>query len=137
MLLALFATPAPAWEFTPGLPCILSHAEPGLDVTLTHDPTKPLFSITLTRPDPWPRADTFAIRFDGPSGLTITTNRHVLSDGGRSLTVTDTGFGNVLAGLALNTTAVALIGDQAVGFGLAGAAAPVEAFRDCRGDPSV
>ena len=135
--LLLSASPVGAWEFTPGLPCLLTHAQPDIAVELTHDPTQPLFSITLTRNEPWPTADVFSLRFEGSAGLTISTNRHQLGNGGRSLTVTDRGFGNVLAGLSLNQTAIALIGDQAVAFSLQGAAPPTEAFRACSVDPAV
>ena len=135
--LFLLASPAYAWEFTPGLPCLLNHAQGDIAVELTHDPTQPLFSITLTRAEPWPEADVFSLRFEGPAGLTISTNRHQLGNNGRSLTVTDRGFGNVLTGLSFNQTAVALIGDQAVSFSLDGAAPPTAAFRDCSVDQAV
>lgn len=135
--LILTASPVSAWEFTPGQPCLLNHAQSDIAVELTHDPTQPLFSITLTKAQPWPVADVFSLRFEGPAGLTISTNRHQLGNDGRSLTVTDRGFGNVLMGLSFNQTAVALIGDQAVSFSLEGAAPPTEAFRECSVDPAV
>lgn len=69
--------------------------------------------------------------------MTIGTDRHVLSPDGRSLTVTDTGFGNVLDGLAFNTTATALSGAEALPFDLAGAGPAVEAFRSCGVAPSA
>ncbi|MBO6707236.1 MAG: hypothetical protein JJ912_14180, partial [Roseitalea sp.] len=72
-----------------------------------------------------------AMRFDGPIGLTITTDRHIASDEGRSLTVTDSGFGNVLNGLEFNHTATALLGDRAVPVSLDGAAPAVQDFRAC------
>ncbi|MFY9209978.1 MAG: hypothetical protein WAO69_02520 [Aestuariivita sp.] len=137
LVLASLATPVTAWEFTPGLPCVLNHVEDGIAVELTHDPTQPLFTITLTRPTPWPEAEIFALSFQGGSDLTITTNRHELSDAGRSLTVTDRGFGNVLNGLILNDTATALIGGAAVPFSLTGADGPTRAFADCAVDPAV
>lgn len=135
--LLLMSAPAAAWEFTPGLPCLLTHTQAGIAVELTHDPTQPLFSITLTRAIPWPQTDVFAIRFDGPAQLTISTNRHSLGNQGRSLTVTDRGFGNVLTGLSANQTATALIGPVAASFSLDGARDPVAAFADCSVDPSV
>lgn len=79
----------------------------------------------------------FSLRFEGAAGLTISTNRHVIGNGGLSLTVTDSGFGNVLNGIAFNRQAVALIGDQAVAFSLQDAAEPTAAFRDCSVDPAV
>ena len=79
---------------------------------MTYDPSQPEpYAISLTRPDdPWPATDSFGLRFDGPAALTIGTSRHQLSADGRTLTVSDTGFGNVLDGLALNGTATALAG---------------------------
>ncbi len=135
--LAVLSGPAAAWEFTPGLPCMLTHDEPQVAVVLTHDPTQPLFSISLSRTEPWPQADVFSLRFEGAAGLTISTNRHGLSNGDRTLTVTDTGFGNVLTGLAFNQSATALIGTESVSFSLRGAQDPTEAFRDCSVDPAV
>ena len=136
-LLILTAQPAAAWDFTPGLPCVLRHDTGAARVELTYDPTQPLYTISVSRSAPLPDAPVFAIRFDGDAGQTISTNRHVLSDGGRTLTVTDTGFGNVLDGLQFNRTATALIGGEEIAFPLAGAADPVAAFRACRVDPSV
>jgi hypothetical protein len=105
---------------------------------VTYDPSQPQpYAITLTRPDGWKASDTFGLRFDGPAGMTIGTDRHVLSPDGRSLTVTDTGFGNVLEGLALNRTATALSGAEALPFDLAGARPAVEAFRACGVVPSA
>ena len=135
LALLLLPTPALGWEFTPGLPCRLTHESPDARVELTHDPMAPLYTITITRDAPWPEAPAFAMRFDGPAALSIGTDRHVLSQDGRALTVTDRGFGNVLDGLQYNTTAWAIAGDVAVPFALDGAAAPVAAFRACEGAP--
>jgi len=134
-LLALAATaPAHAWEFTPGLPCLLTHSAPSAEVELTHDPTAPRYTISITAPVPWPQSPVFALRFDGPATRQIGTDRHTLSADGRTLTVADTGFGNVLDGLALNEVMTALIGDAAISVPLAGAAGPVAAFRACEAD---
>ena len=132
-LLALFilATPTQAWEFTPGLPCRLSHETNDARIELTYDPTQPLYSITVTRPAPWPDAPGFAMRFDGPKPIAIGTDRHVLSEDGTALSVTDSGFGNVLNGLQYNHNATALAGDVEVNFPLDRAAEPVAAFRAC------
>jgi hypothetical protein len=137
LALICLASPAAAWEFTPGLPCLLTHEEQGLAIELTHDPRQPLFTITLTAPTPWPMGDVFSIRFIGAAGLTISTNRHVLSADGRALTVSDTGFGNVLAGLSLNATAEAQIGSETARFDLSGAADPVALFSICAAEPAV
>ena len=135
--LMLMATPAAAWEFTPGLPCLLNYADDTIAVELTHDPTQPQFSITLTRTTPWPKADVFSLRFNGPAQLTISTTRHVLSNQDLSLTVIDRGFGNVLTGLAANQTATALLGTVAAEFSLSGAREPVADFAACSVDPTV
>ncbi len=137
LLLILAGQPALAWEFTPGLPCRLTHDTGAAQVELTFDPTQPLYTITIRRPAALPDAPVFSMRFEGAAGLTISTNRHVLSDGASALTVTDTGFGNVLDGLQFNRTATAVIGDEEITFPLDGATDPVAAFRACRVDPSV
>ncbi|MEM7599162.1 MAG: hypothetical protein AAF382_15820 [Pseudomonadota bacterium] len=133
LLLGLMATPAHAWDFTPGAPCVLTHDTPQAQIELTYDPTAPLYSITITRAEPWPDASSFAMRFDGPQGRVIGTDRHQLSRDGRSLTVTDKGFGNVLDGLQFNHTAIAGSGDVEVSIPLDGASEPVAAFRACEG----
>lgn len=138
-LLLLLAFPAPlcAWEFTASPVCTILHDTPDLSVRVTRDPGVPEpYAITLTRPGPWPDTATFGLRFDGPAGMTIGTSRHRLSADRRSLTVTDTGFDNVLDGLALNRTATALAGDTAVPRDLTGAAPAVAAFRDCGAAPT-
>ena len=128
-MLFLLATPAAAWEFTPGPICVLSHSEGDVEVTLTHDPVAPEFSITLSRGAPWPAGDVFSIAF--ARGPTISTNRHELGDGGRSLTVRDRGFGNVILGLLAGGTATAFIGETAVAFSLDGAAEPTADYAAC------
>ncbi len=136
--LIILTTPALAWDFTPTPICTLLEDTPDLSIRVTFDPTQPEpYAITLTRPDPWPAADTFGLRFDGPTGMTIGTSRHQLSPDGRSLTVTDSGFGNVLDGLAFNGMATALAGDTKVPFDLTGAGPAVEAFRACNVVPSA
>ena len=129
----LLATPAQAWDFTPGQPCRLSHTTAQAQVELTYDPTGPLYSITITRPEPWPDAPTFGMRFDGPQGRTLGTDRHTLSPDGLAITAMDKGFGNVLDGLQFNHTATAFAGDIAVSIPLDGASDPVAAFRACEG----
>lgn len=131
----LIALPAHAWEFTPGLPCLLTHETAAARVKLTHDPTQPLYTITITRNEPWPDVPVFSMRFDGPRPIGIGTGRHRLHEGGTVLTVIDTGFGNVLDGLQFNHTAYAFAGGVEVSFPLEGAAVPVAAFRACEGEP--
>ena len=130
---ALPAASAAAWEARIGLICELAHATPDADIRLTYDPAMPEYTITIRlRDGAWPDAPVFAMRFDGPQGRTISTDRHARSADGAALTVTDRGFGNVLDGLQFNDTATALAGDTAVAVPLEGAAPAVAAFRACR-----
>ncbi|MFY0692502.1 MAG: excinuclease ABC subunit B [Paracoccaceae bacterium] len=134
----LLAAPAYAWEAIPGPICTLAHDTSDASVRVTYDPRIPEYAISLSRSGtPWPDGPVFAIRFDGPRPLTITTDRHVLSDGQTTLTVTDSGFTNVLNGLQFNTTATALIGETALPLSLEGATPAVEAFRACTTAPSA
>jgi hypothetical protein len=136
--LLLIATPTQAWDFTATPVCTILNDAPTLQVRVTYDPSQPEpYAISLTRPDPWPVTETFGLRFDGPAAMTIGTNRHLLSDDGRTLTVSDLGFGNVLDGLAYNGTATALAGDTAIPFDLTGARPAVEAFKACNVVPSA
>ena len=136
VLLSCFAHPAHAWEFTPGTPCLLTHETEHAAVELTFDPTVPLYTISITRDAPFTPAPVFSMTFSGPAGLSISTGAHEFSNGGRTLTVTDSGFGNVLNGLQFNTTATATLGTQHITLPLDGAAEPVAAFRACDVLPS-
>ena len=133
LLLALIATPAAAWEFRADPVCTLTHATRDASITITRDPALPEpYAIAVTRAEPWPAAPGFAIGFQGARPFVIGTDRHRLSPDGRTLTVTDTGFGNVLAGLELGGRAVATSGGAEAAFDLTGAAGPVQAFRACQ-----
>ncbi len=133
VLALIAASPVAAWSFDPLPICTLAHDAATLSISLTYDPAQAEpYAIALTRPDPWPEAPVFGLRFEGAMGLLITTDRHVLSDDGRTLTVTDRGFGNVLNGLEWNALATALTGPVAETASLDGAAGPVQAFRACR-----
>jgi hypothetical protein len=137
--LILAVSPAQAWEFTATPVCTLSHDTAALAIRMTFDPRLPEpYAIALTRPaDPWPATDTFGLRFSGPVALSIGTSRHQLSQDARTVTVTDTGFGNVLDGLAYNATATAVAGETVLPFDLTDARPAVEAFRACGLVPSV
>jgi hypothetical protein len=136
--LLLVSTPAQAWDFTPIPVCTIAEETPTLSVRVTYDPAQPEpYAISLTRPEAWPVTDSFGLRFDGPQAMTIGTARHRLSDDGRTLTVSDTGFDNVLNGLAFNATATALAGGTELPINLTGAAPAVEAFRACGVLPSA
>lgn len=132
VLLCLLAGPAAAWEFSPTPICTITHEEPDLAIRVTYDPARAEYAISLTRPGGrWPPGPVFGIDFSGPRPLTITTSRHRLLDGGRTLVVTDRGFDNVLAGLEFGAEATAFVGGSGIAFPLAGAAAPVQEFRAC------
>ncbi|MEM9971307.1 MAG: hypothetical protein AAF762_09445 [Pseudomonadota bacterium] len=131
--LAFLAAPAHAWEaFSDGPVCVLSHDMEAASVAVTHDPRRALpYAIEVRRAEPWPLAPTFAMRFDGPGRLTISTDRHSLSDENRALTVMDRGFGNVLTGLEANFVAIAVLGNEALAIPLTGAKPEVAKFRAC------
>lgn len=131
ILLALLPLQAHAWSFTPGLICLLSHETPTAQIELTYDPAAPLYSVTVTTDAPLSDGPIFSMKFIGPSAQTISTNRHTRSADGMSVTVTDTGFGNVLDGLQYNEKATALVGGLEIQFNLDGAAQPTAAFRAC------
>lgn len=131
-ILLCTTAPALAWEArVSGRVCELIHEEDAARVRITYDPAIPEYSIAITSDDGWSPSPTFVIHFEGPRGLTISTNRQVISGDGATLTVRDRGFGNVLNGLEFNDTATALLGDEAVAFGLNGAGPAVRAFRAC------
>lgn len=129
--LLLTMSPALAWEARLGALCELEHDGENASVKVTFDPGIPEYSIAITPKRPWPLGPVFSMRFDGPRGNTIATDRHVISNGGATLTVTDRGFGNVLDGLEFNHTATALLGGQSVAVPLDGAAPAVREFRAC------
>jgi len=126
----LLPTAAQAWTFTPGPVCRLEHKTPTARIELTYDPSQPLYSVTVTSA-PLPGSPFFSMTFEGAQGQTISTNRHTTSPDGTQVTVTDTGFGNVLDGLQFNDVALAVIGDSEIAFPLKGAAPAVAAFRQC------
>jgi len=134
--LLLIASPAVAWEFSPSPVCTLSHGTETAEVRVIYDARVPEYAISVSRRDaPWSPGPVFAIRFDGPHGMTISTDRHGLSSSGQTLTVADSGFGNVLNGLEFSDTATALLADQEVTIPLAGAAPQVQKFRACTEAP--
>lgn len=133
LLLVLSSGSALAWDVTLGPVCVLRHETPGLAVELTYDPAVPRYTITLTRPEGWPARRIFGLRFEGPRGNLITTDRQRID--GPGLTVEDRGFGNVLDGMQANQRMVAVMGDGALvdiaAVPLDGAAPAVQLFRDC------
>ena len=130
--LALLTTPAHAWEFNPSPICTLTDTQEAGTLTVTYDPSLPEYAIAITLADGvWPVTLDFNMAFAGGNGLSIGTNRHIISGDGRTLTVTDRGFGNVLDGLEFNTRAYAVTGDFTAGFDLDGIAPAMAAFRAC------
>jgi hypothetical protein len=131
-ILICTAAPALAWEArVSGAVCELTNEDKAAQVRLTYDPAIPEYSISITSGQGWSPSPTFAIRFEGPRGLTISTQRQVISGDRATVTVKDSGFGNVLDGLEFNNTATAILGDEAVTFGLENAGPAVRAFRAC------
>lgn len=132
LALSVISLPATAWEagIEDGI-CVLDHTSPAGAIRVRFDPASALYGIALTRAGSWQAAPVFSIRFDGPASLTISTTRHQIDLQGQRLVVEDTGFGNVLDGLALNDSATAMLGTQEMTVSLQGAAPEVEAFRRC------
>ena len=131
LILALTAAPAAAWEFSATPICTLT----GPGVAITYDARLPEYTITVTRPDAaWDDAPVFGMTFDGARPINIQTDRHERTTDGRSITVADVGFDNVLNGLQLGTTATAYSGTTFTDIPLAGIGPAIRAFRDCPND---
>ena len=131
-LALIAASPAAAWEFSDRPVCTLSHDTTEVAVAVTFDPAIAEYAITLTLAEGvWPSAPVFAIAFEGGWPIMIQTDRHELSDGGRTLRVRDSGFGNVLDGIGRNTLATAILPGREVLVPLSGAGGPLAEFRDC------
>lgn len=131
LLLLLTTGPAFAWDFdVVDGKCTLAHEEASGSVVVTFDPATNIYRISVARAEgPWQPAPVFSIRYDGAMPLTISTGNHVTDS--LSVSVEDSGFGNVLNGLQYNSTATASLGGISVQFSLQGAAPEVEAFREC------
>lgn len=122
----VFGTGADAWEFSPSPICTVTDNGSDTDLELTYDGA--LYTLKLTLPEGWANAEIFAIRF-APNGPFIQTTRHQIT--GKTLSVSDTGFGNVLTGLQNNVTAQAILGETIYEIALDGAFDPVEQFKNC------
>jgi hypothetical protein len=120
-------TDAHAWEFSTEPICTVTDAGSQTALKLTYDGT--IYTLHLTHSDGWASADIFAIRF-APNGPFIQTTRHQIN--GTTLSVADTGFGNVLTGLQINQTAQAMLGETIRDITLEGAFKPVEKFKSCK-----
>lgn len=130
-VLSAVAWPALAWDFTPRPICTVTHETDSVAVRITFDSRTGLYAMDLTRSDAWQPAPSFAIRFDGPMPRTIVTDRQTYSEDGRTLTVTDTGFGNVLSGIEFSQMAVVMLGPFLDTLPTIGAAPSIQKFRAC------
>ena len=132
----LLAAPALSWEarVEDGL-CVLDHSAEDAELRVTYDPSQPLYTIALSRPQAWEPGPVFSIQFEGGRALSISTTRHRLDAEGRRLSVSDTGFGNVLDGLQFNDSAVAATGTDQIRVSLEDAEPAVAAFRSCTEAP--
>lgn len=132
LTLIVLACPAAAWEFSDSPVCTLTNNSDAGTLTVTYDAALPEYSITITLPrDIWPEEPQFAISFEGTAPIRIQTDRHERSANGHTLMVTDSGFGNVLNGLELNSRAYATSGETTVGVSLEGIRPAMEEFRNC------
>ena len=128
----LLASPAAAWEFSASPICTLTDTSDSGGITVTYDPAITEYTVTVTLPNGrWSEAQTFGMAFANDRPISIQTDLHSISPDGRSVTVKDRGFGNVLNGLEFNTRAYAVLGDTTVGFDLDGIGPAITAFRNC------
>ena len=132
LIFLLLASPAAAWEFSASPICTLIDTSATGELTVTYDPAITEYAITVTLSDgTWPTAQTFSMAFADDRPISIQTDRHTISADGRSITVKDRGFDNVLNGLEFNKRAYAMAGDLTVGIDLTGIRPALQAFRDC------
>jgi hypothetical protein len=132
---ALLPLPAAAWEFSPDPMCTLTHQTGEAEIAITFDDSLPEYALFITlRTGEWPNADGFQMVFTGTRGLTIGTTSQTLSQDRATLTVRDSGFGNVLDGLEFNSFMAAAAGEVIITAPLTDAAPPVQQFRACPSD---
>lgn len=137
-LLCLFPLPALGWSFSPDPICTLSHQTDAADITITYDANLPEYALIIElRSVLWPVTPSFDMVFLGSNRLHIGTTQHQLSDDRTTLTVRDSGFGNVLDGLEFGAVGVARADRFMVQLDLDDAPAAVQAFRACPTDPSA
>jgi hypothetical protein len=135
LALALLPLPAAAWEFSPDPMCTLTHQAEDAEIAITYDSAVPQYTLFITlRSGEWPDAAGFQMIFGGGRDVTIGTTLHSLSADSATLTVRDSGFGNVLDGLEFNDTVVSTSGATTVIADLSDAAPAVQAFRACPSD---
>ncbi len=132
-LFFLFASPAFAWDFASSPVCTLSHQTDKANLTISYDARSDApYAIEITQGEAvWKPGPVFMMGFDGPRRSMITTDRHRLGASGKSLTVKDQGFGNLLDGIEHNYVALARSGETSLVFSLTGAASAVRRFKVC------
>ncbi|MCF2870876.1 excinuclease ABC subunit B [Octadecabacter sp. G9-8] len=134
LILALLTLPLPAaaWEFSADPICTLTHQTTDAEIAITYDAALPEYALFITlRTGTWGEPPAFQIGFLGGRNGQIGTTQHRLSGDGATLSVRDSGFGNVLDGLEFNADGFATTGATTVDFTLTDAAPAVRAFRDC------
>lgn len=120
------------WRFEESTICVLTGETSDSIVVLTHDYAEGRYTISMQRPgQTWQPGPTLSIAFEGGRPLTISTDRHALSEAGDVLSVSDRGFGNVLDGMQFNEQMTILTGEHSVVVPLNQAAPEVQDFRDC------
>lgn len=132
LVLLLLPLPAAvgAWEFRAEPVCTLEHDTGEAAIAITYDHTTSEYRLDLTLAGKnWSPSSNFGIAFEGRRPLTIGTQRHRTD--GSTLSVTDSGFGNVLDGLEFNDRAIAFTGKQFAALPLDSAGVPVRQFRAC------
>lgn len=135
-LLLAVSTPVSAWEFEPlskgKWRCALTHEAQGATWQVLYDPRAPEYALEITLDDAtWPSAPAFFLEFTGGAAARLSTNRQSISQDRRTLTVTDSGFSNVLSGLGANTAASAVFGNRLERADLYGIKEPLADFVAC------
>ncbi len=132
LIFALLPLPAAAWEFSPDPICTLSHQTAELEFIITHDVAARTYTLAITLQDTaWQPSPTFGVSYSGSMPINISTIQHRLSDDAKTLTVSDSGFDNVLNGLEFNHTATAMTQSQSLSVRTRGISKPMAAFRAC------
>jgi hypothetical protein len=131
LALTLLTSPAFAWDFTSGAVCTLSDATDTAEIVLTYDPALPRYTLSITTDAAWPVDGTFSMTFANTRPAVIRTDRQTLSQDGMTLSVADSGFGNVLNGLEFGGQIRAAVGDRAVDISSDGIKGPMGAFKAC------
>lgn len=131
LLLTLLPLPATAWEFSPTPLCTLSHAIADAAVVITYDQSVPLYTLRLTRTDGTWAEGAFTIEFIDGSPPQIGTVQQTISSDGKTLTVSDRGFGNVLDGLGTGRSARMTVAGTGPTFSLDDVDPALTAFRAC------